>query len=53
MFVMTDCKTWLGLADVYGQRLQRGQERERERAQGVFLGDRGGKPVDSVSRGTI
>ena len=42
--------TWIGLLpDANGPRLQRAQERQRERAQGVSLGDRGGKPLDSVS----
>ena len=44
---------WICPLDADGPRLQRSQERQGERAQGVSLGDRGGEPVDSLSRAAV
>ena len=40
-------------SDADGARLQRSQERQGERGQGVSVGDRGGESVDSLSGAAV
>ena len=40
-------------SDAHGPRLQRSQERQGERGQGVSVGDRGGESVDSLSGAAV
>ena len=43
----------IGPPDAHGPRLQRSEERQGERAQGVSVGDRGGEPLDSLSGAAV
>ena len=43
----------IGTTDADGARLQRSEERQGERAQGVPVRDRGGEPLDSLSGAAV